>query len=491
MAERGPRNSSGQFVNFVLNNLLVILTILGVIIGVIVGISVRQFNPSQDIVIWIGLAGEVYMRVLKMMILPLIICSVISGTATLDPKCNGRVSVVSLIFIVVSNSVSCIIPIVIALTVRPGEGMNLHSNQFDSTPTAVLDTSDIFVDLIRNLFPENIVTACFLQAQTTYKMKTVFVEHNESTENFPNASWDLKNVSLVVRTKGVGTVSSTNVLGIVICCMIFGMASSSAGSVGKPFISFFFSANEIILKVLRWFVWLTPIGVSSLIAIAFLQTADLDSAVRSLGMFSLSVLSALAIHQFILLPAIYFVFIRENPYKFLWTLGRPWLVTFAAASSAVAIPETLTALEDRNKIDKRITRFVVPFATTINRDGSCIFIAISCIFVAQLLGAELHAGRIVLIWILTTVVSVAIPSVPSAGLVAVVINLTALGIPVDLVGLLFAAEWILDRFRSGTNMISHAHCAMVTFRYCKSYLPVEESFQDESVLEINEPMLKM
>ncbi|XP_055899749.1 excitatory amino acid transporter 2-like isoform X1 [Biomphalaria glabrata] len=487
MTDCGPKNCKQFCYQFVTENLLVILTLLAVIVGIIVGISVRQINPSQDVIIWIGLLGEVYMRMLKMMILPLIICSVISGTASLDPKCNGRVSLISLTFIIVSNSLSCVVPIVLALSLKPGDGMNLQSGVIDSKANTEIETSDIFVDLIRNLFPENIFTACFQQVHTIYTTKTLSLKLNETLDDNKTTSFQPINSTFTVRTKSVGTVSSTNVLGLVICCLIFGVASSSTGNIGKPFIVFFNSANEIILKILRWFVWTTPLGVSSLIAVAFLQTSDLESAVRSLGMFSLCVLTALAIHQFVLLPAIYLVLIKENPYKFLWTLGGPWLVTFAAASSAVAIPETLMALEKRNKIDKRITRFVVPFATTINRDGSCVFIATSCIFIAQLVGAELHAGRIALMWILTTVISVAIPSVPSAGVVAVVINLTALGIPVDLVGLLFAAEWILDRFRSGTNMISHAHCAMVTYRYCQKYLPAQDNGIE---LEISEPMLK-
>ncbi|CAL1529560.1 unnamed protein product, partial [Lymnaea stagnalis] len=397
-ADVTPKCSS-RVHGFLLNNLLVILIVLGVIVGVAVGVLVRQTDPSQDVIIWIGLMGEVYMHMLKMMILPLIICSVISGTASLDPRCNGRVSIVSLTFIIASNCLCCVLPMVIALTVKPGEGMNLHTETVEKAPTSVMDTADIFADLIRNLFPDNIVTACFLQAQTVYKLKEVVVLYNETSDNDSNNTRvQLYNQTFVTRLKGLGTVTSTNVLGLVLCCMIFGMASSSLGTTGKPFLLFFNSANEIIMKILRWFVWTTPFGVCSLIAAAFLQTADLHSAVKSLGMFSLTVLISLAIHQFIILPAVYFLLVRENPYTFLLTLGRPWLVTFAAASSAVAIPETLTTLEDRNKIDKRVTRFVVPFATTINRDGSCIFVTVSCVFIAQLVGADLHAGRIVLMW---------------------------------------------------------------------------------------------
>nr|KAG5701947.1 hypothetical protein BaRGS_034529 [Batillaria attramentaria] len=344
------------------------------------------------------------------------------------------VSAVALTYIIVTNSLPCLVGIAMAYAIRPGVGVEMVEAS-RSVPSQVMDTPDIFADLIRNLVPDNVVTACFQQAQTKYSTVERHVTVNKSGE--------LANETLVIKVKGVGTASSTNVLGLVLCCMVFGMATTAVGPLGRPFFIFFNSANEVIMRILRWFVWTTPIGVSSLIAVALLETGDMGKAVRSLGMFSVTVVSALAIYQLLVVPAYFFLLTRTNPYSFLLTLGRPWMVSFAAASSAIAIPETLHSLEHVSHIDKRITRFVVPFAASINRDGSCTFVAVSCVFIAQLANFPLDAAQIVLIWVLTTVISVAIPSVPSAGVVAVLINLTALNIPADAIGLLFAMEWIL------------------------------------------------
>ncbi|XP_025085147.1 excitatory amino acid transporter-like [Pomacea canaliculata] len=468
--------------NFLCANLLVLLTTIFAVVGFALGAGVRTLQPSLDAIVWIGLPGEVYMRMLKMMILPLIICSVITGTASLDPKCNGKISVVALTYIVVTNSLACLVGIAVTCAIKPALQSGVKGWPWEveqSVPLIAMDTADIFADLIRNIFPDNIVAASFQQAQTKYNVVEKRIRLNSSGEA-------LNETLQVLRVKGVGTTPSTNILGLVLCCLVFGMATASVGTVGRPFFQFFFAANEIILRILRWFVWATPLGVASLIAVAVMGMGDLASAVRSLGMFCLTVVTSLLVYQLLVVPAFFFLLIRKNPYSFLLTLGRPWMVSFAAASSAMAIPETLQSLEHVTHIDRRVTRFVVPLATSINRDGSCIFLAVSCIFIAHISDVELGAAGLVLLWVLTTVVSLAIPSVPSAGLVAVLINLTALNVPTHAIGLLFATEWIIDRLRSASNMLSHAYCAMTTFVLCQSSLPPEDhDAGDDVVMEIN------
>ncbi|ESO97439.1 hypothetical protein LOTGIDRAFT_187793 [Lottia gigantea] len=443
-------------------NLLVLLTLTGAIIGFALGIGLRSHDLSQDAVIWIGIPGEMYMRSLKMMILPLIICSVIAGTASLDPKSNGKISIVALVYILATNCLPCLVGMAMALIIRPGEGVDVSNGQ-RVVDQPVMETSDIFADLFRNVFPDNIVAASFQQSQTKYEIQEEFIRLN--------VSGNVVNNTVIEKLKKIGVAYSTNVLGIVVCCLLFGIATTSVGELGRPFFLFFHSASEIILKILRWMVWATPVGVASLIAVALIKSGGLVDTFKSMGMFTLTIASAIAVYQLLIVPLYYFIIMRTNPYKFLISMSRPWMVSFATASSAVAIPETLNCLEQDNHVDKRISRFVVPLASTINRDGSALYITAACIFVAQLTGVDLDGGKIVLIWVLTTVISLAVPSVPSAGVMAVLINLTALGIPGDNIGLLFAMEWLLDRIRTGSNMLSHACCAMVVFKLCKSSLP--------------------
>ncbi|KAK6192172.1 hypothetical protein SNE40_003690 [Patella caerulea] len=461
---RGGDACTGQWWMGVLrNNLLVILTVLGAIVGFALGVGLRETELSQDAIIWLGIPGEMYMRSLKMMILPLIICSVIAGTASLDPKSNGKISVVALVYIIITNCLPCLVGMGMALIIRPGEGVSASRNQRE-IKAPVMETADIFADLLRNVFPDNIVAACFQQAQTKYEIL-------EKQVLEMNATSDLVNSTVITKLKKIGIAYSTNVLGIVVCCLFFGIATTAVGELGKPFFLFFHSASEIILKILRTMVWSTPIGVASLIAVALVESSGLEDTFKSMGMFTLTIFCGIATYQLLIVPLYYFAIMRANPYKFLASMSRPWMVAVATASSAVAIPETLNRLETTNKVDKRISRFVVPLASTINRDGSSLYITAACIFIAQLANYDLDAAKIMLIWILTTVISLAVPSVPSAGVMAVLINLTALGIPADNIGLLFAMEWLLDRLRTGSNMLSHACCTMVTYQLCKSSLP--------------------
>ncbi|XP_076471553.1 excitatory amino acid transporter-like isoform X3 [Babylonia areolata] len=451
--------TSGRCRGFLRDNLLVLLTVLGALMGSGVGLGVRALQPSAEVVLWIGLPGEVYMRMLKMMILPLIICCVLTGTASLDPRCHGKVSAVALTYIVITNFLPCVVGIAMVFAIQPGKAVTLLPHPDDTTSKHLMETSDIFADLIRNLFPDNLVTACFQKAQTQYRQAAA------------NSSGQLVNNTGAVTIRTLGAAPATNVLGLVVCCMVLGMAVSAVGRDASPFLAFFRSASDVIMKVLGWVVWMTPVGVASLVAQPLLQTAQLIPAVQSLGLFSLTVVTSLGVYGLFVLPLCVFLLTRQNPYAVMTVMGRPLMVALATCSSAVAIPDTLRSLEERGHVDGRVTRFVIPLAASINRDGSTLFITVSTIFIAQLSAVHVDAATIVLISVLTTLLSLAIPSVPSASVVTVLIILTSVGIPSGPLGLLLATEWFLDRLRACCNLLSSAYCAHCTMFLCKASLP--------------------
>ncbi|KAL4225725.1 hypothetical protein ACF0H5_016414 [Mactra antiquata] len=448
---------------FVKRNLLVILTIVGVIFGLALGFGVREARPSTDAVMWIGLPGELYMNMLKMMILPLIISTVITGTAALNPKSQGRVSGVSVAYIAISNTIPPIIGAIIVLIINPGADVTKNDSGDDSA-TAVMQTQDIFADLIRNLFPDNLILAAFQQTITKYEREDVYdLASNETLS--------------VVSRKYLGRSNGTNVLGLIICCTLFGVGTASVGQQGKPFLTFFQSASEIILRILQWLVWFTPVGVASLIAKVLAKTTDLEETFRHLGMFILASMLGLCIFMFVVVPIMYAVIVRRKPFKFFMNMIRPLMITFATASSAIAIPDTLFFMEKKNKIDKRITRFVVPFASALNKSGSALYIAASCVFICQLEKVPTDAAQVLIIIILTSLSTFAVPSVPSAGIVTIMILLTAMNIPSEAVGLLLAIEWFLDRCRTAGNLYSQILCVAVTQKFAA--LPPLDSADNE------------
>ncbi|XP_046572164.1 LOW QUALITY PROTEIN: excitatory amino acid transporter-like [Haliotis rubra] len=452
-------------------HLLMAFILVGVVAGFGLGYGIRALEPSDDALMWIGLPGEMYMRMLQMMILPLIICSVITGTASVDPKCNGRVSVAALTYIMVTNTFPCLLyGACLRYKTRRGDERHEGDVVAQTDPENIIATQDIFADLIRNIAPSNLITACFQQAQTKYAMK------EEIT--IRNVSGILENITTITKTRVPGASNSPNALGLVLCCMMFGIAISVIGEAAKPFFVFFEAATIVIFKILNWLIWYTPIGVLSLIAVAIARADNILDTFRSLGLFASTVVVGLLLYQFIILPLGILALTRRNPYKIQMEYSRAWMVTFAAASSAVAMPEGLLALA-RLRIDKRVAQFVVPLATATNRDGSTMFMAAACIFICQIEGIEVDGSKIITIWILTAALSLAIPALPSSSIVCIIIILSALGIPIEQTGLLFAMDWFLDRMRGGVNQISIGYCAVVAYHFSKSVLPKEEDEDQE------------
>lgn len=441
-------------------NAVLFLTLIGVVLGFAVGFGVREAKPSSDALMWIGMPGDLFMRMLNMMIVPLIVGSVISGTASLDPKSNGKMSLVAFLWIAGTNTLACILAVILSITIKPGQG----STEIDDTPPeSPFETQDIFADLLRNLVPSNVVEVGFRKAVTQYSSKS-----EEVARNLTNGTIVMDTV--VTQTKSDGKSDSVNVLGLIFVCVIFGVAANRLGKKAEPFVQFFSALTDIVLLVLRWFFWTSPIGVASLIAKAIAGINNLESSFSKLGMFVVVVVVGVLIFQMVILSLLLLVVTGRNPILFHLSILRPYFIGFAATSTAVAIPEMLHCVEVKNGVDKRVARFAIPFSVTLSANGSAVFIASAAIFIAQYINFDLSVSDIFIVAFLTAVSAMALPSVPSASLVTLVIILNAINIPSRTLALLFAVEWFLDRVRTGCNVVSHCYCAAVAYRFCKDGL---------------------
>ncbi|KAK7090117.1 excitatory amino acid transporter-like isoform X2 [Littorina saxatilis] len=461
---------------FLAANIMLILTCVGIVLGFAIGFGVRELHPSKDALMWIGMPGELFLRMLKMMILPLVVCSVITGTASLDPKANGKISAVTFAYVIITHIIACVIAIVLCLLIKPGEGKSsVGSSLVDQEP---METQDIFADLLRNMIPDNMVEATFRKAHTRYRMIEETVSNNSinGTSTFD---------TLVTATKYASKTDGLNVLGLIGVSTVIGIAINKVKDKASIFLGFFSGATDVVLVIIRWLFCLTPVGVASLIAVSIAGVADLSTTFSQLGKFLLTVCVGILLHQFIVLPVILFVTTRRNPLAFLLSIVRPYMIGFASTSSAVAIPEMLDACERRNKIDSRVCRFVIPLCTTINADGSAIYITSAAIFIAHFTGRDVMASDIIIIGVLTAVAAMAVPSVPSASIVTLVIILTSLNIPANDIALMFAVEWILDRLRTACNVVSHTTCAAVTYHFCKKNLGPCDVMETPSDVERN------
>merc|ERR1711974_510953 len=155
-------------------------------------------------------------------------------------------------------------------------------------------------------------------------------------------------------------------------------------------------------------------------------------------------------YQFTVLQLIYFVFVRKNPFTFWMGLFQSWMTAFSTASTAAALPITFRCMQ-KNKVDPRITKFVMPIGATVNMDGTALFVTVASVFIAQLNNIPLNVADYVTIVLTSTAASVASASVPSAALVLMIIVLTAINAPVQDVSLLWTVDWFVDRCRTTTN----------------------------------------
>ncbi|XP_061197901.1 excitatory amino acid transporter 2-like [Saccostrea echinata] len=447
---------------FLSRNGLIISVLVGVVVGFALGFGLRVVEPSNDALTWIGLPGEIYMRMLKMTILPLVVSTIITGTARMDPKSNGRISALSFGYIVITNTIGAIIAILVFLIIQPGKDVKVSGSDYSGSIHTDIETSDLFADMIRNLFPDNLVTACFQKTQTRYSQSTRVLMVNGT------------NSSITVVHKAVSSTGGLNILGLIIACILFGIAASKLGKRADPLTDFFETISIIVIHLLNWIIWMTPVGVASLIATAILKASDIENVFSSLGMFVLAHSVGIIFHQLVLIPITYFIATRKNPFYFLGTCLRPWLTVFGPPSTAIGIPEMLRTLDVKLHVDTRISNFLVPVGATLERLGSCIFICLSALFMVQLEGMSLGASKILLIGMLSSVGSLAVPSVPSASIVSILVVLSSLDVQVNNIGLLMALEWYNDRIRTTSNTMTIIIGAVVIDRLCSSTLKSAE-----------------
>ncbi|XP_060066441.1 putative sodium-dependent excitatory amino acid transporter glt-3 isoform X2 [Ylistrum balloti] len=340
MAER-RRTRCGQLVR---TNGLVLLTLAGVVLGLSSGFGIRELKPTATAIMWIGMIGELYLRVLEMMIVPLIITSIISVTSTMDPKSNGRISAVCLVYTLVCNFVPSVIGCLLCIAVGPGNAVKekFTTEKHQSNHGTTMDTSDVLADLLRNFFPDNIVEATFLQTQTTYNL-----EKTSQLEMMLNET-SLKDT----RLRHMKTVRSPNILGLVMICTLFGIASGVLRDVSKPFQAFFSSASDVIMQVLRWIMWLTPIGVASLITKIICSADNIADDFQKLGMFIVTAAGGMVFCGLVI-PVSFFILRRTNPFPFVLSLSQPIMMTFATANTPITMPAVMTILENEHGVDRR------------------------------------------------------------------------------------------------------------------------------------------
>ncbi|KAG4079406.1 hypothetical protein HA402_008098 [Bradysia odoriphaga] len=431
-------------------SLLLISTLAGVAIGVFVGISLRPFNLSSDSIMLITYPGELFLRLLKLVTLPMLIASLITVSASLNARMNGKLVSRTILYFASTSLLSAFCGICFAMLIKPGSvSITKVVTQDRFQKTSFLDS---ILDLGRNLFPDNLFQATFQQAATTY---------------VPSKSNDSINPALV---RELTQRNGVNSMGIVVFCLAFGTLLSTMGERGQVIKDFFSAVFEVTLKMVTAIIWLTGFAVASIIAGKILSVENLLEVFSQLTLFIVCVIVGLVFHQMVLLPSLYFIFLRKQPYTFLAKLTDPWITAFAASSSAVTLPTTLHCMNVKMNSDSRISNFVLTLGVTLNTNGTAMFLAVSTIFISRLDGADLTYSTLFTILLMATISSMSMPSVPSGSLVMLLVILTSIDVDGRDISLLFAVDWMLDRCRTTSNVIGDCFAAAVLEKFSKKDL---------------------
>ncbi|XP_066566318.1 solute carrier family 1 member 9 [Amia ocellicauda] len=442
-----PKPCFLQHCGWVFKNLLLALTVLGVVLGAVFGMLLR-YIPGLDSnsLMLISFPGDILMRLLKMLILPLIISSLITGLAGLDARSSGRMGSRAMVYYMSTTVIAAVLGVILVLGIHPGNPKlrTPSAGQPASSPRGQeVSSVDAFLDLIRNLFPENLVQACFQQVQTVVK----------KIPAPPSASGGNQSAPPIIIQKKLEFKWGMNVLGLIGFFITFGICMGKMGERAKLMSEFFNILNEIIMRMVTMIMWYSPIGIASLICGKIAAIGDLETVARQLGMYMVTVMVGLCIHGGLILPLIFFTVTRKNPFHFYAGIFQAWITALGTASSAGTLPVTFRCLEENLHIDKRVTRFVLPIGATINMDGTALYEAVAAIFIAQMNAIELDAGQIITVSLTATLASVGAASIPSAGLVTMLLILTAVGLPTQDISLLIAVDWLLDRMRTSINVV--------------------------------------
>ncbi|CAF0913995.1 unnamed protein product, partial [Brachionus calyciflorus] len=506
---RDPKTILGMIKRHVKENILLILTVLAVILGVVLGFVLRantNFKPPTKK--YFGVPGELFLRGLKFLILPLISSSLITGIAGLGVQKTGKVAARAFTFYFSSTFTAVIVGLILVTTIKPGTlSKNSITIKSDPVGNRKVNTADTFIDLLRNLIPENMVQMTFELYETRlvphYKNITVESDamnieiFNDTGFNFSKNNETRISQVIDYYDQIEGSRKGLDVLGLVLFCILFGAMLAQIGERGMIMVHFFEILNEVSIKIIQLLMWFSPIGIMSLVCVAVLEMENPEAVFKSISYYMMTVLIGLAIQGIIVLPAAYLILTRKNVLVFAKNMSEALLVAIATASSAATLPITFKCIEDKNKISKMISRFVLPVGATVNLDGTALYEAVASIFIAQLNGMKLTFADLVVTSITATLASIGAAGIPSAGLVTMIIVLSALNIPATQISLIYAVDWFLDRFRTMINVWGDAIATGVVAHLSQKEV---EEYEEEQRLknqknmpitkptELNEPL---
>lgn len=370
--------------------------------------------------------GTLFLNALKMLIVPLIMSSIITGVAGIgDSGSMGRLGGKTLLYYLTTSLFAILVGLLLVNLVAPGI--------VDGEPA-------------RDIIPFEVDTA----------------DIAERVEG--RGMGDVVNIFLrMVPTNVVSAAAQGQMLGLIFFSLLFGyFMTRIESSLSRTLQDFWQGMLAVMMQITEWVMMFAPIGVFALVAKVVASTGF--AAFGPLLAFFLTVLSALAVHFLVTLPLILALVARVNPIRHYYAMVPALLTAFSTASSSATLPVTMECVEIRAGVSNRTTSFVLPLGATVNMDGTALYECVAAIFIAQAFGLQLGFAEQFTVVLIALLTSIGVAGIPAASLVAITIILTAIGLPVEAVGLILAVDRILDMCRTSVNIFSDSCGAVVIGR---------------------------
>ena len=386
--------------------LMLAALLLGGILGKVAASYPEELSGFVAVSGWVGAA---FLNILKMVIGPLILSSIITGVAGMGSASNlGRIGGKTIGLFLGTTVVAIVLGLFLVNIIKPGIGVNLLADPSANevvVETLVAEQQNVG-EILMDAIPSNITKA--------------FVEDN--------------------------------MLQIIVFAILFGLFTTKIGhEQSKKILDFFSAVFHVMMKLTSAIIKLTPIGILGITVEQVARQGDVGALVSSLLLFLVTVFAGILIHFFVIIPLLLKSF-GVKPYRHMKNMSLPLLTAFSTASSSATLPLSMDAVENKSGISNKITSFVLPLGATINMNGTALFECVSVIFLAQAYGVELTMLQQIIVVLTSLLAAVGAAGIPMAGFVMMTVILSAVGLPLDGIGLIMSVNFLPDMARTATNV---------------------------------------
>ncbi|UCF63224.1 MAG: dicarboxylate/amino acid:cation symporter [bacterium] len=383
--------------------------LIGLIFGLFVGLISRPLHFQNFVTEYIAVLGTIFLRALRMIIVPLIFSSIISGVTSIgSAESFGRLSFKTLSYYITTSLFAILTGLIMVNIIQPGVKPGLKDLLgFEKMPGDLLANVGKLGDTLLGIIPVN----------------------------------------------PIDSMAKGDILPLIFFALLFGFfITRTPDPYRKHLTDLFQGIFEVMMRLTQFIIRFTPIGVFALMAKIVSQTGS--EIFGPLGTYMLVVFGGLLFHAVITLPLLLSLIGRINPLAQFRAMSSALMTAFSTASSSATLPLTMDAMENNAGVSNKITSFVLPLGATINMDGTALYECVAAMFIAQVYGIELTMMQQFIVVLTALLASIGAAGIPMAGLVMITIILRAVGLPLEGVGLILAVDRILDMLRTSVNVWS-------------------------------------